>query len=369
MRKQGQLAPYVAVALLFMSSACDATPLESVTGRHATIHWDPSERHLCGGTVDYVDASLDVIAANYGVDLPAQPAIDIFWAADSNWVQSVCVSHSDACVVPLPNGTSYMVSPDVVDPHELTHTVRLNGARDFLPSFFMEGVATRWEIGWSDSSVGKDTYLGGIDPVKLRELLRAGGRIAPEEYPDAGFFWSWLEAEHGAVEMARFTAQIGLFSSVAEIERAFEQTFAMSLEQAAEASRDQPLYMFDVIACAMDDLTTLQWQSGALAITEGPSECSDDDVISSYREVVHLLRIQLPETLAEYTLVLDGSGSSAVRFDSCTGVARPYESALQYNAPRTVAPIYLSGEYIVTRIAQVQPDGTIEFPRVRLEQP
>ncbi|MFO7567390.1 MAG: hypothetical protein R6X02_32400 [Enhygromyxa sp.] len=348
-----------------MLVACQSTPLESSTGHHATVHWDPAERRLCGGTLAYIDSSLEVVAAHYGVDLPAEPALEIFWIADEKLDSAVCGGHAGGCAVPWPNGTSLMFSDNVIDPHELTHTIRLTGTNLALPTFFNEGVASRWENGWSDSWTGKDNYVGDLDYPWLLEKLR-GGRLDSDAYFIANFFWSWLEAEHGADRMADFAAQLGPLSSIGTIERAFEQTFGLSLEQAVEASRGQPMYMFDIHACAMHDLPTLTWSGETLTLSNGPGDCSDSDVVNFLAGgATRSVRVELAP--GNYEFVVEG-GPGNLRIDNCYGVARPHELARIFSEPQS-AQAFLGGEYIVTAIASIEPDGSVNFPVARLEQP
>lgn len=365
---QGHRLTVVGLGVLLTSVSCDATPLASATGRHVTLHWDPDERQVCGGTLAYIDASLEIVAETYGVELAARPAIEVMWTAESSLPQSVCGNAAPGCAVALPNGVSHLFSRDPIDPHELTHTVRLAGPHTSLPSFFHEGVAIRWEHGFADSAVGKDTYTGNLDSEKLRELLD-GGRIEFEAYPEAGFFWSWLEAEYGPERMAQFTAELSRLAPLAAIERSFEHSFGLSLDEAVEASAGHPLWMFDIHACAMTELAELEWTGTSLTLFDGPRDCAAPDVFNSLTNANRSIRLVVPEVPSDYAITITGDPPGQVRFDRCTGAARPFELALTYGAPSTEIPIQLAGEYIVTASALIDDDGRVAFPEARLVRP
>ena len=78
------------------------------------------------------------------------------------------------------------------------------------------------------------------------------------------------------------------------------------------------------------------------------------------------MRLELP--VAGYSVFVEGEPWHSVRFDSCTGTARPYVNAPRYSTGM-MGTEYLGGEYIVTMHAALQPDGSVNFPRLRLEQP
>ncbi|MFO7562484.1 MAG: hypothetical protein R6X02_07560, partial [Enhygromyxa sp.] len=62
-------ASYFACALVvatLASSSCGPPDLEVATGKHVILRWDPNEHQLCGGTLEHVDNTLEVIAGTYG---------------------------------------------------------------------------------------------------------------------------------------------------------------------------------------------------------------------------------------------------------------------------------------------------------------
>lgn len=347
-------------------SACPATRLDSETGRHVTVHWDPNANSLCGGTVFHIDRSLENIASTYGVPLPAQPSIDIFWT-DRDLIASAC-KEASGCVLVHPNGTTTLLVTIIIHDHELAHAVRLTGSRDQMPSFFLEGVATRWENGPSDPSVGKEEYIGNPQYSLVRELV-GQRQIADEYYPEAGFFWAWLEGTFGAESLADFASRLSRKSGIAHVESAFEQVFGVSLAEAVEMSTGQPLLMADVQACAMSHVPELRWENSPLLISSEITECSHPDIINTGQGAGYIVHLSLPDVLSKYSVEIEGPSMAEVRFDRCTGAFRPYENALQLGSISNPIPLSLSGDYAVTISAPIGPNGTIELPSVRISAP
>jgi hypothetical protein len=190
--------------------SCSVARMNTVVGRHAIIHWDPEQRSLCGGTLEYVDATLEVVADTYAVQLPARPAIEVVWDGEGLLARGLCAAGFGAggCDVPFPNGTNLMVVSDVTNPHELTHAVRLTGATHGMPALFGEGVAVRWEPGPSRKDWGMADAIQDLDYEQIRALLDHR-RLEGEWYPNAGQLWAWLEAEHGGPTMASFAGRLG----------------------------------------------------------------------------------------------------------------------------------------------------------------
>jgi hypothetical protein len=361
-----KLNSFVLVALACQAFACERLPLESAAGEHATVHWNPDTHQLCGGTLAYIDKSLALVAENYDRRLPRGRSLDIFWD-DGTLAPSVCGRNASDCVVVLPNGTSMMFSDSPVHAHELAHTVRLAGDRQRLPSFLSEGVAVRWEVGHNDGSVGKESYVGSLDYATVTRLLTQRGRISPDDYPAAGFFWSWLEAQYGPAKMAEFTGSISFHDSISEIEQAFKSAFGVSLRSAIDASQGHPLYMFDVHACMMADLPVLDWHDQDITLSQGAGECDSADVVNLVRYFAsRWTRLRLPDQPAVYQVSTTGPVGSSVRFDACTGSVRPYSSALQMFPTTAAAEVALSGEYVVSVVGPVSDDGSVGFPEVVL---
>jgi hypothetical protein len=360
----------VIAASLGVLAACHLTPLESAAGRHVVVHWNPDELPLCGGTIAHIDASLEIMAETYGVRLPSQPNIEIFWTSEYPLANSACsftpVSTAAGCAPNFPNGAKILISQNVVDEHELTHTVSLAKSKWGLPSFFAEGVAGRWEHGLGDISVGKSFYIGDVSHAEVLSMLERY-RVPPEAYPAAGFLWSWLESEFGPAAMKEFAGRIDLFSSPAKIEREFEATFGITLETATEASRGQPLIAFDPHPCFMA-LPTLTWAEEPLVFSAGPSTCAADDVVNSGRGPARFVRLELPDVWQDYSLEVSGPmWSSEIHFYRCRGEPLPYEEPVVLHPKGSDWPISLSGTYIVIVTALIEQNGDIPFPTASLK--
>jgi hypothetical protein len=274
-----------------------------------------------------------------------------------------------ACSVNFDNGTSILFVDVAIHGHELAHAVRPGGSRRRMPSFFAEGFAVRWEVGPSEASVGKDTYIGNLDHDVIRDLL--GARQIPEEYYDeAGFFWAWLEASFGPEVLVRFASGVRQSSDVSHIESAFESAFGLSIAEAVDASRGQPLLMSDVHACFALGTPILQWEGASLLVAEETAECNDRDIVNIGRtggsRIVHL---DLPEPLSPYAIEVLGSDPVVARFDRCLGTFRPYEKPLQLSSDGGPSTYWLAGKYALTLGALIAPDGTLALPGVRLSTP
>ena len=361
---------FVALASFGLLASCQVTQLESATGRHVVVHWDPDENQLCGGTLAHVDASLEVVAQTYGISLPPAANTEILWTSDRILVANACTLDGlyGSCNSIHPNGTNLLLMGDVVDLHELTHAVRLTGTALGLPSFFEEGVAARWEHGlgsWVQSD--KEQYAGDVNHFEVLALLERW-RIPVEAYGTANFLWAWLEAEFGPHTMQEFASRVDIFSSPEKVEREFAATFGMTLEMATDASRGHPLLMFDPHACSMPHLPTLVWAEEPLVLSPGPSTCAANDVVNTHDQAARYVRLELPEAWRQYTLELAGPMSgAAIHFFACRGEPRPYED------PIVLTPIpndwltWLAGTYIVIVTAPLEESGHVPFPTATLK--
>jgi hypothetical protein len=359
---------FVVLACSWLLISCQVTQLESAAGRHVVVHWDPDENQLCGGTLAHVDASLEVVAQTYGVSLPAAPNTEILWTSDRILVANACALEllAGSCNFPVPNGTHMLLAGDIVDLHELTHTVNLTGTSLGLPSFFAEGVATRWEYGPLSTWVQSDKvgYTGDVSHSEVLALLERW-QIPTSGYGTANFLWAWLEAEFGPHTMQEFASRINVFSSPAKIEHEFEAIFGITLEMAADASRGEPLFIFDPHPCMMTHLPTLVWAEEPLVLSPGPSTCAANDVVNPG---AWYARLELPEPWREYTLELNGpSSGAAIHFFECRGEPRPYEDPVVLHPIPGDWPMGLAGTYIVIVTAQLEENGYVPFPTATLK--
>jgi hypothetical protein len=364
----------IATASLIAISSCEARRMGTVVGRHAIIHWNPEERTLCGGTLEYVDSLLEITADTYEVNLPAQPAIEIYWDFEGLLASGLCGSPAGGCTAPFPNGTALLVSPDVTHTHELVHAVRLTGAHHGMPAFFGEGVAVRWERDpatplWWRASVFPDQE----PPREVRALLDQR-RLDGFAYSYAGFFWTWLESEYGGRTMAGFASTLQRFSPAADIEREFRLNFGMSFEDAVKAFEGQPPLIFDLHACAMDHLPQLAWNDQPLQLAEGSSSCDSAEVINvmsslldDYHGVARLSHLQLPDAAQLYDITIAGPAEGYLLLEPCVGQARPYQPSIIISPADGQVSVPLSGKYLVTTVAPFVRGDAIEFVEARLE--
>ncbi|MFO7562485.1 MAG: hypothetical protein R6X02_07565 [Enhygromyxa sp.] len=367
-----RLPPCFAYTLLvatLASSSCGPPDLEVATSKHVILRWDRSVFQLCGGTPEHVDNTLEVIAGTYGVSLGSRPSITIFWL-DPSVASEMCLPvNAIGCTRPQLNGTTMLFVPTPVYDHELTHAVRITGSRRSLPSFFHEGAAVRWEPGLSTFRFGGPKFTGNLDAELVRELM-AMRDIPDEYYNEAGFFWTWLEAEYGPEAMAAFASQIWKGASRERIEDAFENAFGTSIEQAVANSAGSPVLMFDILPCAMPSIPTVTWEGEPLVLSSGEANCQDRDIVSYGTNATRFTRLELTESYEEFLLTVDGPMPSRFRLDRCTGSARPYEGPVNIAAylddPRSE---FLAGTYVATLTSPVEADGTIKFPRTVITQP
>lgn len=354
--------------------------MNTVVGRHVIIHWNPNERTLCGGTLEFLDASLEIVAGTYGVSLPAKPAIEIYWELDGSLASGLCTNPAVGCSVPFPNGANFIVVYDVTNLHELTHAVRLTGDHHGMPAFFGEGVAVRWERGpgqplwWRPAQFGDPNYRAAIED-NLRELLAQRG-LGGSAYSYVGFFWTWLEAEYGGPRMAQFAAGLGRFSAPSEIDRVFFQTFGVTLTSAIDAFRDQPPLVFDVHACAMDHLPRLTWAEQPLRLSGGPDRCDSAELVNVAWPIeaiedgaVRLAHLQLPDTPQQYVVTTTGPESGYVFIEPCVGHARPHQDPIVLTPANGPTTLSLAGNHVVSLLAPLERDGTVNFVDLRLEAP
>jgi hypothetical protein len=339
--------------------SCSVARMNTVVGRHAIIHWDPEQRSLCGGTLEYVDATLEVVADTYAVQLPARPAIEVVWDGEGLLARGLCAAGFGAggCDVPFPNGTNLMVVSDVTNPHELTHAVRLTGATHGMPALFGEGVAVRWEPGPSRKDWGMADAIQDLDYEQIRALLDHR-RLEGEWYPNAGQLWAWLEAEHGGPTMASFAGRLGRFSPARDVEPVFREVFGLSLRAAVEAVRGQPMLVFDPLACGMDGLPTLVWSGDPLELSSGASTCAAEDVVNIRGRVARFARLELPDEPREYRIEIDGPQDTEIRLDRCIGAARPFEDPLILRRSERVS---LAGSHVVSSFVPLDDDDSAPF--------
>ncbi|MFO7563568.1 MAG: hypothetical protein R6X02_13055 [Enhygromyxa sp.] len=357
---------YTLLVATLASSSCGPPDLEVATSKHVILHWDRSVFRLCGGTLEHVDNTLEVIAGTYGVSLGSRPSITMFWL-EPDMVWDMCGGRTSACTHPRLNGTTALFVPTPVHEHELTHAVRITGSgRRWMPSFFLEGAAVRWEAASLRYGGPK---VGNFDAGLVRELM-AMRNIPDEYYNEAGFFWSWLEAEYGPEAMAAFASQIWKGASRKRIQNAFENAFGTSIEQAVASSADSPWLMFDIPPCAMPSIPTVTWEGEPLVLSSGEANCQDGDIVSFGTNASRFTRLELTESYEEFLLTVDGPMPSSLILNQCTGSARPYEDPLfiaaYWDDPRSE---FLAGTYVATLTSPVEADGTIKFPRTVITQP
>jgi hypothetical protein len=238
-----------------------------------------------------------------------------------------------------------------------------------MPNFFDEGAAVRWDSDLRGYGYGNPNFTGNLDAGLVRELIAR--RVIPDDYyTEAGFFWSWLEAEYGPETMAAFASQIWKGASRKQIEDAFENAFGVSIEQAVDSSAGSPWIMFDIPPCSMPNIPTLTWEGEPLVLSSGNANCQDRDIINYGTNASRLVRLELTESYEMFEMHVDGPMLGSLILRRCTGSPRPYEESI-YVSPNLDPPRwdFLAGTYMATLTAEVQADGTIEFPRTVITQP
>jgi hypothetical protein len=365
-----------ALVLLFMYSGCDYTEYSTQVGEYVVYHWNArawaaEDEQLCGGTVKAADRFVAGIANYYGWPLAEHgPTIEYFW--DRALTKSACAwLDGSACELSL--GSPVVFSFQPFHAHELAHTTKGGAGHS---AFINEAFAVRWQSGVIAGDYTAPTVPDFVSEDELRAQFEVD--FGPEIDPSMGFTW-WvaLETTYGPAKMAELIAELDS-SSVRDVERALQRVFGISLAESAAIAQDFPEVSIDDPVCTFDGLPTLVWnEDEPLVIDRGDARCEDDDLISMGGQRANwLVALEFPEPGVEVEVRVtapEGELSQkelvmATCNDELTYDWMSYDT-FDAEAPATPGTLrHLSGHYVGGLVGVIAADGSVEFPRVVIEE-
>jgi hypothetical protein len=366
-------APMHVLTFALVCSGCDYyTQLSSQAGEHVVYHWDADAwaaegMQLCGGTVEAADGFVEGIASHYGWALGERgPTVEYFW--DRTLRASVCRG-KDACAVDDLGWMVFTYHP--FDTHELAHATQPGS----LQSFIAEGFAVRWQSGMIDTAPVYQTTPDFLSVDELRSQLDGSAEV---DYGSAYTWWVALETTHGSAKMAEFLMEIGPRAGSSDVERALQRVFGISLSESAELAENLPALLMEDPVCLLDGLPTLAWDdSEPLVIDRGDAHCDDDDLISiDGRRAGWLVALEFPEPPVyldvRVTVEQGDLSQKMLTMAKCDiGVIYDYTSYDSLSARDPDEPgaeRHLAGRYVANLVGVVATDGSVDFPRVAMEE-
>lgn len=369
--------PAIGVAL---ACGCDYRAFSTQVGEHVVYHWDVAtweaeDERLCGGTAAGADRVVAAISAHYGWTLPEDgPTIEYFW--DRELARSSCSwSGSPACAAP---DGSILFTDHPFDTHELAHTVRGGHGK---PPFIAEGLASRWTSGTVDLGPVFPTSANFFSEEQLRAQLELGPFGVDEvDYHRAMTWLVGLETAYGPAKVREFIDKLSWLSSPDDVERALQQVFGISLAESVALAESVPEGVVDDPVCEIANLPT--WvltdtpnnPSDAVYVDRGEAHCDDDDLISIFgQRAIWLFALEVPEPVDFFDVrVTMPAGVEPDRqrlsLSECNGNVDPgWMSFIIYGVGVTPGGI-MHGRHVGALIGEVEPDGTVELPRVSFEE-
>lgn len=264
---------------------------------------------VCGDSLEWMDARAGHLAEALGPG--TRSTIDFFWLSDvSPW----CGHGSAGC-----GDGGQVKSTYVPHEHEIVHALR----KDFLPAVFEEGLATMYgDIGWADAQ-------GNIESrERLLEILETSDPVTNEDYARAGHFVSFLIERDGLEPLRELAELADYHDDIAEVRKAFEQAYGITLDQALEEYEDYPecidlAWMSREIACR-EATTTIYPNIDAPVEFTMPVECGVEGTYGPmdrfiFSEAVLDIEPEYPGLPMNIRLTGDIDGGVSAAFVSCDG--------------------------------------------------
>lgn len=358
---------------------CDS--LSSREGEHVVYHWDEHDFELCGGTVPYLDALVEVYVDRYSLPARMGGKIEYYRFSDQEQVDRFCVE-APACasvsspLLTLGQGTSAVYTTRSVHPHEVAHAV-VDFRLGRMPPLLSEGMAGTLESNLLDET--PQVYMEPRPQVFEDELwaLAESWSYGPTEYLIARKTWAALELKYGVPRMKLLAERIGSQGGAAHFERALIQEFGLSFSDVASLVSDAPWVYYDDPACDMVDLPVLSANSESLALPLGDSRrsCDDVDVINSYTDEVQLtsmfvwlakIRVTPSQVNTIVSSIEQASESIAdAKIMPCLGSPSD-ELRVEFYVWGGEQVLSLQGDYVIAIYGVELADGSVRFPRLSL---
>ena len=347
-------------------AGCDLVTLSTATGEHVTYHWDPSEQHLCGGTVPYADRVVEAMLRHYGYsDAPGGgPTIEYFWSV-SSIEADLCWTLSHACTLPTPSGrarwSTSIFTTVPIHPHELAHAA-IQFRHHGIPSFLGEGMATQW----GDSALAgpqREPRPLALDEAEIRDRI---DRVLTDEadYAAAYAWWRALEVRFGGAKMGDLAAALDFRSSSGDVDAALRATLGITLAESVALAQAQALTYDDSVDCRVEGLEEFVWSGEDLRLDRGGAACSDTDIVNWNARVAWPFVLEVP-SWTEVEIQIDEAGpSQGLHLVECRGQPDPTPNILVGgNVSHTRA---LEGRYFGYLLGDLSDDGAVTLPSVTL---
>jgi hypothetical protein len=193
---------------------------------------------VCGDSVEWMDTRAVQLAEVLGPG--TRSSIEFFWLSDVSASKHWCSDTAAGCA----DGGRIMTT-FVPHEHEIVHALR----KDHLPAVFEEGFATVY------GDIGRADPQGLIEPrERLLEILETSDPVTVPDYARAGHFVSFLIERDGLEPLRELAELADYHDDIAEVRKAFEQAYGITLDQALEEYEDYPecidlAWMSREIAC------------------------------------------------------------------------------------------------------------------------
>jgi hypothetical protein len=358
--------------LAFVASGCDYQVYSTQAGEYVVYHWDADVwaaegTRLCGGTVGAADRYVAGIADHYGWTLERDgPTIEYFW--DQELKSTVCSwVHGAACTSVLGHPMVFTDRP--IDGHELAHTTHGGHGHS---AFIDEAFAARWQSGATGDSNFQTTPTF-LNEDQLRAQLELGAHVDT----NSGYTW-WvaLETTYGPAKMGDFIDELQT-SSAADVERALQRVFGISLAESAALAEALPWVSLEDPVCAFDGLPTLVWNGEPLIMDREDARCEDADIVSiEGNRASWLVAIEFPEPAVDVEVGVTVSDGDPIQKQlvlvPCNG--DPLYGPTSHD-PLSPSPPdepgtrrSLGGRYVANLVGVLKPDGSVVFPRAVIQE-
>ena len=343
---------YLIMCTLSGCQPIDVTlPVPERVGDHVRF-WTDREEVVCAGSLPYVDAYTEQLAALHGVD---DVSVDYYFVyPESELLGQMC--HD---IAPQARGCAKgktVVTTVLPHEHELVHAVRAEFGLSHL--FFEEGAAEVWGQA---TDRGYEVVRGDV-----REALTSTTSPLPEELmPLAGLFAAFLVDRHGPQILVDLARETDPSSTSDEIAVAFTAA-GVSLTEEISAFEGEAwncsrsLYRDDSVECALAPPVDCSLADEAGSVTVFLDlECSAEAAVGPRDGLIWTtVTFEQPTwtNLAISTESLNGDpGGLEVSFVGChTGCA---DNVFTIPANTELELMLPAGQYLIRATRPAEPDG------------
>lgn len=273
-------------------------PEQRISGEYVHVY-KAEDAEFCAGSLAYMDAHVEAMAAMFGLDLPS---IDFFWVGHED-VPKFCRPGARAC---YQYREERIISSYVPDTHELVHAMHgANGLR--LDQFLGEGLAYLFEenLPWEERDLAGsiEELLSFADPSSNLPATLLGRA--------AHFAWFLLD-RYGAGPVDLLTRRRLAGRSIEAQDQVMLEVTGETLAEALAAYKEVPECPLAEFRAALVECSAplVPWdaapaQTWSSVVTLG---CERDDVLGPVSGVMWTTRAFEVEAGGEYQVSALGAG-------------------------------------------------------------